>query len=272
MKKKKHVVISTTAHKIDDLPQFNRSMDVLGLIHHHYDPVSFYMHARDQLHKALFDENIRWHIQRLMDAGDLSKKANWQECVESFKAVKSARKLTESFGCVLMFVDVNHKQPKAIKRLNDEMGDFKDAAVHDFRRKNAKPVFEALDNMQRLGLPNLTSAPYSSFLEKYKSLLGEVSDLYSPANLSLRHHHRLRVRTRTFFYFYKSVAATTGLSDLFDFAQYLNVVVTEMGKTQDRIHALKLKGEVDEEVDKTCLNPVHRKILGDFLRMHGRKS
>lgn len=260
---------SPTKHAIEELPAFDRSIDLIRLIGEIYDPHKFFDHAAAEFRQALFINDIRPHIKKLMEAGDLNKKAIWDKHVDSFHVVKRARKLAEAFGCIITFVDDGHVQPKLLKQLNKEIGDFKDEVVYRPTKKNSDDLYKALDRILENGLPLLNPASMSSFWEKYKSLLDDVCKLFNSEDLNLKQHHKLRVRMRSFVYFYKTIAASTNSDELFNFAQYLNIVVAEMGKTQDKIYVLKHSGKIDEERDRTHLNATHRKVIGDFLRMHG---
>lgn len=265
---KNEEVESTTRYTLADLPE-HEHLDLIDLIGRVYNPIRIFEHAYHEFFKALYTENIRPHIKILMDAGDLRIQENWEKHQGSFRVVKRARKMAEALGSVVVFVDDAHVQSPELKRLNKEIGDFKDEVVYRPARKNADDLYRALESLLKTGLSPLSPASPESFWEKYRSLLNDVYTLFNMEDLTLKQHHKLRVRMRSFVYFYKAIAASTGNDQLLKVAQYLDVVVAEMGKTQDRIYVLKHKGKVDEEADRTHLNPVHRKIIGDFLDMNG---
>lgn len=227
-----------------------------------YNPVAIYARAQSDWDQALGSKNLNEEVQRLLKLPkvDLKEELLW---------VKSLRKPGTRLVDVYRLLDQTHTAPQELAELVIAIGEFKDMAKYPNQiGKSADSLISQFNLYQKGPKVNFTPTCYESFETVYKSYLSDIARYLAMDPLTLHFYHKLRYRVRTLRHYFSVHATATSCHLSKNVSEFLAPVSVEMGKVQDQIHSLKMKGRTDIYTDATLLDPKHRQIIQTFLNLH----
>lgn len=267
---KPEITFRDTARFTDsELIDLDMSIDILFLLEASFDPNKLFSLPYNQWKKAYSPVDLRREIKYLMDLPDVRDKDARAKVIEHIRAVKDVRKFGTQLKDGYLLFDANHSAPKALKRLDNDLGDFKDQIyfLPPFER-NCKPVLKELDSFDQNPLPKFCPSSLESFLDTYRRFLNDIVRYLSDDQITLENHHIIRRRFRTFSHYFTFVSQVTGSEAAAHLVQFIDPVVVEMGKTQDQIFVLEHEGAIIPSEDTTTISSRHLHIIKQFIKLH----
>lgn len=230
-----------------------------------YHPVATYVQAQKDWDKAFGSKNLHEEVQRLLSVPKENLK-------EELLWIKSLRKPGTRLVDIYRLLDQTHTAPRELADLVTTIGEFKDMAKYPNQiSRSANILTSKTDLHQANSKTDFTPASYESFETVYQSYLTDITKFLAMDPLTLHFYHKLRYRVRTLRHYFSVHTAATNCQLSRNVSEFLAPVSVEMGKVQDQIHSLKMKGHTDIYTDTTLLDQKHRHIILTFLDLHPTK-
>lgn len=236
-----------------------------------YNPQAIFRQASSDWEEAYSGKNLAEEVQRIVN---LPRKTDEDRVrlKQELAWIKSLRKPGTRLVDIWKLVDSGHLPPSQLTEFVDAIGNFKDMAIYQNQcLKAADNLIQKAEAFQELATdnpPSFQPASFDDFFVKYSWCISEVRKFFAMEDPTLHFYHKLRYRIRTLRHYFTVLNLATGDPLAKAATKYLGPVSVEMGKVQDGVVALKIKGKINIHADTTTVADSHREIISTFLALH----
>lgn len=238
-----------------------------GRLENGYKPREIMARAVEDWQDALVEADLIEEVARIVEASEGGKSRD--EIKGMLGKIKLLRKPGTRLVDIHKLVLAAHRAPEALSNLVDAIGDFKDFAIYPMRVRAAGEKLVGLAEAYGREEADLTEfASFESFHTTYQGYLDDIEKFLGMENPTLHFFHKLRYRVRTLRHYFTVLSLATGDVQAAEISKLLGPVSVEMGKIQDEVIKLRVKGEIDIHTDATMVPEIHRQIILAFLALH----